>query len=206
MRAPIETLPADASAQVDPYFKKRIAYTFRGERFVFDIGHTLFSSFDVDEGTEVLLRFLQPSAPRVILDLGCGYGPIGIILARLYPAAQVILADRDLLAVRYAQRNLELNQIANAQVVGSVGMQHVPDLPYDLIVSNIPAKIGEQAIEAEFLLEPYRRLQPGGEYWFVVVSGLNHLIPRLGQRHQLRLKEVKKRAGHAVYRLRKPAP
>ncbi len=169
------------------------------------MAHTLFSSFDVDEGTDVFLRFLQPNAPRLILDLGCGYGPIGIILARLYPEAHVVMADKDMLAVRYARINLAHNAITNAQVVGSVGMESVPDEPYDLIVSNIPAKVGDAAIEQDFLLEPYARLRPGGDYWFVVVSGLNHLIPRLGQRHQLKLKEVKKRAGHSVYHLHKPA-
>ena len=189
---------------MDPYFKKQIHYNYRGQSFVFDVGHTLFSSFDVDEGTEVFLRFLQPNAPRTILDLGCGYGPIGIILARLWPEAHVVMVDRDLLAVRYARHNAVQNEVANVTVCGSVGLQSVPDLPYDLIVSNIPAKIGDTAIEEEFFLAPYQRLQPGGDYWFVVVSGLNHLIPRLGQRHNLRLKEVKKRAGHSVYHLHKP--
>ncbi len=188
---------------MDPYFKKQISYKHAGQDYTFDVGNTLFSSFDVDEGTDVFLRFLQPETPNLILDLGCGYGPIGIILARRFPEARVIMADKDLLAVRYARRNIELNQVGNAEVVGSVGMQALPDVPYDLIVSNIPAKIGDTAIESEFLLEPYHRLAPGGSYWFVVVSGLNHLIPRLGQRHQLRMKEVKKRAGHSVYHVRK---
>jgi 16S rRNA (guanine1207-N2)-methyltransferase len=190
---------------MDAYFKKQIKYAHRGHTFTFDVGHTLFSSFDVDEGTDVFLRFLQPTDPQIILDLGCGYGPIGIILARLYPEVQVIMADKDLLAVRYAQHNAQQNQQTNVKVVGSVGMESVPDLPYNLIVSNIPAKIGDVAIEQEFLLTPYERLVPGGEYWFVVVSGLNHLIPRLGQRHNLKLKEIKKRAGHSVYRVQKPA-
>lgn len=190
---------------VDRYFKKQIQYRHQRQDFTFDVGHTLFSSFEVDEGTDVFLRFLQPKAPTTILDLGCGYGPIGIILARLYPAAQVVMADRDLLAVRYARHNAAHNGQSNVAVVGSVGLENVPDLPYNLIVSNIPAKIGDEAIEHEFILDPYERLVPGGDYWFVVVSGLNHLIPRLGQRHALKLKEVKKRAGHSVYHLHKPA-
>jgi 16S rRNA G1207 methylase RsmC len=189
---------------MDPYFKKQIQYNFQRQSFTFDVGHTLFSSFDVDEGTEVFLRFLQPNAPRTILDLGCGYGPIGIILSRLWPDAHVVMADRDLLAVRYARHNAAQNGQTNVAVVGSVGMESVPDLPYDLIVSNIPAKLGDTAIEQEFFVEPYRRLVPGGDYWFVVVSGLNHLIPRLGARHNRKLKEVKKRAGHSVYHLHKP--
>jgi 16S rRNA G1207 methylase RsmC len=126
---------------------------------------------------------------------------IGITLARRYPEAQVIMADVNLLAVRYARLNATLNGTANTTIVGSVGLEEVPSGPYDLIVSNIPAKIGDLAIEHEFILAPLAQLREGGEYWFVVVSGLNHLIPRLAPRHQLRLKEIKKRAGHTVYRL-----
>jgi 16S rRNA G1207 methylase RsmC len=89
-------------------------------------------------------------------------------------------------------------------VIGSVGLESVPPGPYDLILSNIPAKIGDEAIEREFILGPCAQLRPGGEYWFVVISGLNHLIPRLGVRNQLRLKEIKKRSGYSVYRIHKP--
>ncbi len=188
----------------DVYFKKRISYTFQGESFAFDVGHTLFSSFQVDLGTDLLLRTLQSPQPQHILDLGCGCGILGIVLARRFPAATITLVDRDLLAVRYAQHNCGVNSVTNTQVLGSVGMEQVPAIPYDLIVSNIPAKIGDAAIEHEFLLAPFAHLRPGGDYWFVVVSGLNHLIPAIGKRHQFKLKEVKKRSGHTVYHLHKP--
>lgn len=190
----------------DRYFKKRIAYRCRGQVFAFDVGHTLFSSFEVDDGTDLLLRTLETAAPpQTILDLGCGCGVIGIVLARLFPQAQVTMADKDLLAVRYARHNCALNQVPNTQVLGSVGLEAVPAGPYDLIVSNIPAKIGDDAIEHEFVLGPLAYLRPGGEYWFVVVSGLNRLIPRIGVRNNLKLKEVKKRSGHTVYHLQQPA-
>jgi 16S rRNA (guanine1207-N2)-methyltransferase len=186
----------------DSYFKKRIPYTLRGQQFEFDVGHTLFSSFQVDEGSDLLLRMIEPAVePKRILDLGCGVGVLGIALAKRYPAAQVQMADVSLLAVRYTRHNMALNGVENGAVTCSVGLEAVPAGPYDLIVSNIPAKIGDLAIEHEFVLGPLERLRPGGEYWFVVVSGLNHLIPRLGPRHDLRLKEIKKRAGHTVYRI-----
>lgn len=187
----------------DLYFKKRITYSVRDEQFAFDIAHTLFSSFQIDEGTDLFLRALEPDAPpATILDMGCGCGVIGIVLARLFPQAQVTMIDRDLLAVRYARHNAALNNVTNVTVLGSVGVEAVADQQYDLIVSNVPAKIGDDAIEQEFVLDPLAHLCPGGAYWFVVVSGLNHLIPRIGTRRQLRLKQIKKRSGHAVYRLR----
>jgi 16S rRNA G1207 methylase RsmC len=187
---------------LDAYYKKRIPYSLRGQQFEFDIGHTIFSSFEVDDGTDLLLRSLEPAAaPARILDLGCGCGVIGISLARRYPAATVVMADKDLLAVRYARHNAALNGAPNASALGSVGLESVPPGPYDLILSNIPAKIGDLAIEQEFILGPLAQLSAGGEYWFVVVSGLNHLIPRLGVRNQLKLKEIKKRSGYTVYRL-----
>jgi len=190
----------------DSYYKKRIPYFHKGQSYQFDVAHTLFSTFEVDDGTDLLLRTidLEGQIPHRILDLGCGVGPLGIVLARQYPTAHVVMADKDLLAVRYARHNVALNEIQNGTVLGSVGISEVPTGPYDLIVSNIPAKIGDDAIEAEFLLAPLSQLQPGASYWFVVVSGLNHLIPRVGVRHHLKLKEIKKRAGHAVYRLVKP--
>lgn len=188
----------------DVYFKKRLPYIWQREHFLFDVGHTIFSSFQIDEGTDLLLRLLDVPPPRRILDLGCGCGVLGIVLARRFPEAEVILADKDLLAVRYARYNCIQNQITNTQVIGSVGMESVPPGPYDLVVSNIPAKIGDNAIEQEFILTPYTHLQAGGAYWFVVVSGLNRLIPGIGVRHNLKQKAVRKRAGHTVYRIYKP--
>jgi 16S rRNA G1207 methylase RsmC len=190
---------------MDPYYKKRIPYAVRGQQFSFDVGHTIFSSFQVDDGTDLLLRSVEPiTPPERILDLGCGAGVIGITMARRFPEARVVMADVNLLAVRYARHNAELNEATNTTVLGSVGLEEVPPGPYNLILSNIPAKIGDEAIEQEFVLGPLSRLAAGGEYWFVVVSGLNHLIPRLGPRHQLKLKEIKKRSGHTVYRLLAP--
>lgn len=188
----------------DVYFKKRIDYYCHGHTFAFDVAHTLFSSHQIDDGTDLFLRTIDVAAPRTILDMGCGCGVIGIVLARLFPDAHVISIDRDLLAVRYTRHNAALNNISNLTVLGSVGMENVPDEPFDLIVSNIPAKIGDEAIEREFMLDPLEHLAAGGDYWFVVVSGLNHLIPGIGTRHKLRLKQIKKRAGHAVYHVRKP--
>jgi len=189
---------------MDVYFKKEIIYPFEGEKFKFDVGNTLFSTFDLDHGTDVLLRTIAPNNPKSILDIGCGYGPIGIVLAKKNPQAQVTMIDKDLLAVRYAELNIEKNTINNANVLGSVGMEQIMDKTFDLIVSNIPAKIGDKAIIQDFILIPFEHLNPGGELWIVVINALNRLIPKIKRQYQLNIKRAKKRSGHSVYRIKKP--
>lgn len=188
---------------MDPYFKKEITYDFAREKFKFDVGETLFSTFALDHGTDVLLRSVITNNPKTILDLGCGYGPIGIILAKKHPQAEVILVDKDLLAVRFTQKNVLKNNIPNAKVIGSIGMEEVLDQNFDLIVSNIPAKIGDLAITQDFILAPVKQLNPGGELWVVVINALNRLIPKIARVNNLHLKEIKKRSGHTVYMIKK---
>lgn len=185
---------------MDVYFKKEITYSFEGVRFKFDVANTLFSSFELDHGTDLLLRSLTFKEPKTILDLGCGYGPIGIILAKKNPQAKVTLVDINLLAVHYTKLNIEKNNIQNATALGSVGMEEVSEQLFDLIVSNIPAKIGDQAITKDFILTPYQHLNQNGELWVVVVNALNRLIPKVGRQNNLRFQEVRKRKGHTVYK------
>ncbi len=188
---------------MDAYFKKGITYPYKGIKFVFDVGITLFSTFAIDHGTDMLIRHMVLNNPKTILDLGCGYGPIGIILAKTNPKAQVTMVDADLLAVRYTNNNIKKNGISNAFTVGSVGMETVMDKSFDLIVSNIPAKIGDDAITQEFIMTPYAHLNRGGELWIVVVNALNHLIPRIGPKYHLNMELIRKRSGHSLYRIKK---
>ena len=190
---------------MDIYYKKEIIYPFAGQKFTFAIGETLFSTFSIDHGTDILIRAIVTHSPKSILDIGCGYGPLGIILAKNNPQAEVVMVDRDLLAVRYTKYNIEKNNITNAVALGSLGIEAIKDKKFDLIVSNIPAKIGDEAITQEFILEPYEHLNPGGEYWFVVVSALNRLIPKLGGKYKLDIEYVRKRRGHTVYKIKKPS-
>jgi len=188
---------------MDVYFKKQITYFYEGIKFTFNVGNTLFSTFDIDHGTDILLRSISFKNPKSILDLGCGYGPIGIVLAKKFPSAQVTLLDKDLLAVRYSQYNIKENAIDNASAFGSVGLEQVNGEMFDLIVSNIPAKIGDEAITTDFILTPYSHLNPNGELWMVIVSALNHLIPKVAMKNKLNLKKIRKRHGHIVYQILK---
>ncbi len=189
---------------MDPYFKKQIRYSFKGKSFVFEVAHTLFSTFEIDKGTDNLIRYIIESqrSPQSILDIGCGYGPIGIVLSTFYPDAAVTMLDRDLLAIRYTQTNIRLNERPNCVAMGSVGTEVVGDKKFELIVSNIPAKVGDVALEQDFLLEPVRHLADSGEYWVVIVSALNRILPKLARKHNLSLVEIKRRPGHIIYKIK----
>jgi 16S rRNA G1207 methylase RsmC len=188
---------------MDVYFKKEISYSFGEQKFNFDVANTLFSTFDIDHGTDILIRAITVNNPKSILDIGCGYGPLGIILAKNNPQAKVVMVDKDLLAVRYTEYNITKNNVTNATVLGSLGVEAVKNKTFDLIVSNIPAKIGDEAIAHEFIIDPYKLLNPSGEYWVVVVSALNRLIPKVCSLNNIKVEEIRKRRGHTVYKIKK---
>lgn len=138
----------------------------------------LFSARAVDEGTGLLLRELQAlEPPQRVLDFGCGYGAIGLTLAALWPQTAVVLADKDILAVEAVRANIKRNKLANAEVVLSPGFRDIPAGLYDLIVSNLPAQAGNDALD-EILVDAYDQLRPGGSLVVVVVSGLRRYMQR----------------------------
>jgi 16S rRNA (guanine1207-N2)-methyltransferase len=194
-----------AGWEADLYFKKRIVYAINRQHFVFDAAELLFSTHSVDSGTQFLLRYLLPAVrqPARILDLGCGYGVIGIVLARFHPQAHVTMSDKDLLAVRYSQHNAELNNVPNTTTLASIGTDDLPPGTFDLIVSNVPGHIGDAAIVRDFVLKPIERLSEGGAYWIVVVTPLVELIERTAQEHNLTYQPIAQHPQHRVYRFDK---
>ena len=140
--------------------------------------HGLFSARSIDAGTALLLRELE-SVPeqRRVLDLGCGYGAIGLTLASRWPGAQVTLVDTDLRAIEATNENISKNGITNASAQLSPGLRDVDAVPFDLVVSNLPAQGGNDALD-EILLEAHDHLVEGGTLVVVVVNGIRRYIQR----------------------------
>jgi 16S rRNA G1207 methylase RsmC len=138
----------------------------------------LFSAKGIDEGTALLLKeVVAMPPPKSVLDLGCGYGAIGLALAGLWPETKVVCVDKDVLAVETTQTNIDRNDLSNATVVLSPGFRDAPTGPYDVIVSNLPAQAGNEAID-QLLLEAYEHLTDDGSLIVVTVVGLKRYIKR----------------------------
>jgi 16S rRNA G1207 methylase RsmC len=149
----------------------------RGHSLTFHSTWGLFSPREVDEGTELLLRHIEVRPEDDCLDLGCGYGPIGLTLAKLAPAGETLMVDKDFMAVEYANLNARLNHIANARAMLSNAFQHLDERRFDLVASNVPAKVGKEML-AIMLNDAHAHLRPGGRIWVVTITGLRRLFER----------------------------
>ena len=114
----------------------------RENSFIFHSTWGLFSPTEIDEGSRLLLDHLEVRPGDISLDMGCGYGALGIPIAKLSPAGEIHMVDKDFVAVEYAKKNAEANGVKNCKVYLSNGFSKVPDMKFDLIVSNLPAKVG----------------------------------------------------------------
>lgn len=138
----------------------------------------LFSPREIDEGTRLLLDHLDIASSDDCLDLGCGYGPIGLTLAVLAPQGRTLMVDKDFVAVDYANRNARLNGLNNATAQLSNGFDQIePRLRFDLIASNVPAKVGKELL-AILLHDAQARLRPGGRLYLVTINGLRQYMKR----------------------------
>jgi len=149
----------------------------RGHELTFHSRWGLFSPRGIDEGTRLLLDHIEVSDDADCLDIGCGYGPIGLTLARLAPRGQTTMVDRDFVAVDYARANAARNGIENAEALLSDGFEAITDRRFDLVVSNLPAKVGNEAYTILFH-DAERALRPGGRIVVVTISGLRRFIER----------------------------
>ncbi len=149
----------------------------REHRYEFHTTWGLFSPKGLDAGTQLLLQHIQIEPDDRAIDLGCGYGPLGMVVARQAPAGHCVMVDKDFMAIKYANANLQRNQITNAHAMLSDGLQHVPAQRFTLAISNLPAKTNKQHYQL-FFYDIYQSLETGGRLYVVVINGLRQYIKR----------------------------
>ncbi|AIY16506.1 methyltransferase [Pimelobacter simplex] len=133
-------------------------------------GSGVFAQGRVDIGTAVLFRETEPPAGGRVLDLGCGYGVIGLAVAVAVPGAVVTAVDVNQRAVLLANENAEALGVTD-RYAASTPEEVDPAATYDEIWSNPPIRIGKAALH-ELLLTWLPRLAPGGRAVLVVGKNL----------------------------------
>ena len=141
--------------------------------------HTRWGTFSpraIDDGTKLLMKYFSADIDDICLDLGCGYGPIGLALAKHCSMGQIHMVDKDFVAVELANYNAKLNNIVNAKAYLSDAFLQVPsDIKFNQIVSNIPAKVGREQLSI-ILYDALDSLKPGGVITVVTINGLKDFI------------------------------
>jgi len=132
----------------------------------FETAPSLFSPHDVDAGTRAMLQCAAFSPEDKVLDLGCGWGPVGIYAAKLIGDTRVTMCDVDPLAVQFSMSNAALNGVPNVRVILSDGLRGIDDAGYTLILSNPPYHT-DFSVAKHFIEKGFNRLALGGKMMLV---------------------------------------
>jgi len=136
----------------------------------------VFSPRSIDGGTLLLMKHIEVGVNDVCLDLGCGYGPIGIALAKHCTKGQVHMIDKDFVAIELANNNANLNNLSNTKAYFSDAFLQVPsEVKFDQVISNLPAKVGREQLSI-ILYDAFDALKPGGKITVVTIKGLKDFI------------------------------
>ena len=136
----------------------------------------VFSPRSIDEGTLLLMKHIEVDVNDVCLDLGCGYGPIGLALAKHCTKGEVHMIDKDFVAIELANNNAKLNNLSNAKAYFSDAFLQVPnEVKFDQVISNLPAKVGREQLSI-ILYDAFDALKPGGKITVVTIKGLKDFI------------------------------
>ena len=145
--------------------ERRIAVKALGNELTFTTDAGVFSRDGLDRGTEALLEALPEPMTGRVLDLGCGWGPVGVALGKKYPALEIVMTDINQRAADLARRNLAANGV-NARVVQGDGFEHVTGT-FDAIITNPPIRAGKAVIYGLFR-QARDFLNPGGALYIVI--------------------------------------
>ena len=143
-------------------------FQLRGHLFTFTTDSGVFSKKEVDFGSRLLIEsFKQPEIEGDFLDVGCGYGPIGLSIAKDFPERKVEMIDINERAIELANKNKAINQVDNVVIYQSDLFERVGDKMFAAILTNPPIRAGKSVVYSIFE-QSFAHLLPGGELWVVI--------------------------------------
>ncbi|WP_332649139.1 class I SAM-dependent methyltransferase [Lysinibacillus sp. 54212] len=179
-------------------------FTLLGSSFLFETDAGVFSKSEVDFGSRVLIdAFEMPKVEGDILDVGCGYGPIGLSIAKANQERFVHMVDINTRAIALAVKNAQVNGVQNVRIFESDGLAAVGDIKAAAILTNPPIRAGKETI-FKFYDDSFGKLVEGGELWVVIQkkqgapSTVSHLEEKFSE-----VDVVEKKKGYWIIRARK---
>ena len=141
------------------------SFVYRGCCLTCETDAGVFSKGELDEGTRLLLEALPELSGRV-LDLGCGWGPVGTALSRACPGLDVTMTDVNLRALDLSRKNLQANGAA-ARVLESNGFEGLAGEKFHAVITNPPIRAGKQVV-LKLLEDSAAALDEDGDLFLVV--------------------------------------
>ncbi len=186
--------------QLDEYRKDiKFAETLCKQTLNYQTTWGIFSPREIDSGTQLLMKYIEINPSDDCFDLGCGYGPIGLTMAKLAPQGNTVLVDKDFMAVEYSNKNAKANNINNAKAQLSNGFQHIAtNQRFDVIASNVPAKVGKEMMSL-MLHDAHKHLNKDGKLYLVTVNGLRQYMKRNLKEVFGNYKKLKQGAAYTVH-------
>ena len=184
--------------QASPLKLKKISAALRGHDFEFYTGSGVFSPKKIDSGTQLLIETAIVNKQWKILDLGCGYGPVGITMAKIFPDAGITMTDINTRAIQLAKMNIKLNHVANAEVIFSDLYKSIEG-KFNTIIVNPPQKAGKETC-FEIIEKSIGYLEPNGS--LQLVARHNKGGKELEKKMNLvfgNVKAIAKKGGYRVY-------
>lgn len=147
--------------------------------------------------------FEMPEIPGPILDVGCGYGPIGLSLAKAFPERKVIMVDVNQRAIDLAKKNAADNSITNVDIFSSDLLEKVETNDFAAILTNPPIRAGKETVHKLFE-DAYNHLAVNGELWIVIQKkqGAPSAIEKLKTMSQ-EVTVVGKKKGYYIIKVKK---
>ncbi|MGI6360501.1 MAG: class I SAM-dependent methyltransferase [Acholeplasmatales bacterium] len=141
-------------------------FNYNGKVYRFSSADGVFSKGKIDFGSKTLIDAISLKNDKLnLLDLGCGYGVIGIILKDKYPNINLTQTDVNLRALELAKINAETNYISS-KIFYSNGFEQIDDL-FDVIILNPPIRSGKENV-FKLYNGAYEHLKKGGEFYIVI--------------------------------------
>ncbi len=143
----------------------------RGVTVEFEVAPGIFSYEEVDKGTKLLIEYAEIPDEGVVLDIGCGYGAIGITIAKVNPRLRVYMVDINKEAVKLAKRNAKRNRVEDRVVVLHGDLyEPVKGLKFRAIYTNPPLAAGMDTV-LRIIEEAPQHLEKGGTLQIVIRKG-----------------------------------